>query len=223
MTRIGVEPQYRVAIFGSARIRESDQVYRDVHEIARGLALLGFDVVTGGGPGLMQAANAGHRSVPSVSHSIGLNIKLPQEQVENPFLDIKKEFDRFSSRLDTFMSLSDAVVVAPGGIGTLLELFYAWQLVQVGVVCRTPIILFGEIWRPLLRWLNEEVLRRGYVDAADLQGVFLVEDSPTQVVEVIRRLAEDRARDDGACMNYERYRVDGTVIGAAADGQPDGE
>jgi len=201
-----VEPLYRVAIFGSARIKEGDQEYRDVYEIARGLAALGFDIVTGGGPGLMQAANAGHRSVPTDSHSIGLNIKLAREQIANPFLDIKREFDRFSSRLDMFMSLSDAVIVAPGGIGTLLELFYSWQLVQVGQICRTPIILFGEIWRPLLHWINEEVLRRGYIGAEDLQGVFHLE-SAAGVVDLVRRIHEDRSRSADVCVNFDKYRV----------------
>jgi hypothetical protein len=201
-----MEPHYRVAIFGSSRIKEGDPEYRDVYEIARGLAALGFDVVTGGGPGLMQAANAGHRSVPSPAESIGLNIKLPHEQVANPFLDIKKEFDRFSGRLDTFMSLSDAVVVAPGGIGTLLELFYSWQLVQVGHICKTPIILYGEIWRPLLHWLNEEVLCRGFISAEDLQGVFVLDSVPA-VVELIHRIHDDRARGGNVCVNFEKYRV----------------
>lgn len=201
-----MEPQYRVAIFGSARIKEGDREYRDVYEIARGLAALGFDIVTGGGPGLMQAANAGHRSVPTTSHSIGLNIKLPREQLANPFLDIKKEFDRFSSRLDTFMSLSDAVVVASGGIGTLLELFYSWQLVQVGHLCKTPIILFGDIWRPLLHWLNEEVRRRGFISAEDLQGIFHLESAAT-VVDLISRIHEDRSRSGNVCVNFEKYRV----------------
>jgi len=154
----------------------------------------------------MQAANAGHRSVASGSQSIGLNIKLPHEQVANPFLDIKKEFDRFSGRLDTFMSFSDAVVVAPGGIGTLLELFYSWQLVQVGHICKTPIILFGDFWRPLVHWLNEEVLRRGFIGADDLQGVFLL-DSPSEVVELIHRIHEDRSRGASICVNFDKYRV----------------
>lgn len=200
------QPKYRVAIFGSARIQEEDQEYRDVYAIARGLAALGFDIVTGGGPGLMQAANAGHQSVVTAASSIGLNIKLPLEQVANPFLDIKREFDRFSSRLDTFMSLSDAVVVAPGGIGTLLELFYSWQLVQVGHICRTPIILYGEIWRSLLRWLNEEVLRHGFIGAKDLDGVFHLE-SVTGVVDLVRRMHEDRLRGGNICANFEKYRV----------------
>jgi len=110
----------------------------------------------------MQAANAGHKSVQSDTHSIGLNIKLPFEQEANKYLDIKKEFDRFSSRLDTFMSLSDAVIVAPGGIGTLLELFYSWQLVQVEHICETPIILYGNIWATLTNWLRTEVLAKGF-------------------------------------------------------------
>jgi uncharacterized protein (TIGR00730 family) len=201
-----MEPHYRVAIFGSSRIQEGDPEYRDVFEIARGLSALGFDVVTGGGPGLMQAANAGHRSVPSDSQSIGLNIKLAREQIANPFLDIKRDFDRFSGRLDTFMSLSDAVVVAPGGIGTLLELFYSWQLVQVGQICRTPIILFGELWRPLMHWLNAEILGRGYISARDLDGVFLIE-SPAEVIDLIHRIHDDRARSGEVCVNFEKYRV----------------
>jgi uncharacterized protein (TIGR00730 family) len=201
-----MEPHYRVAIFGSSRIKEGDREYRDVFEIAQGLGALGFDVVTGGGPGLMQAANAGNRSADSGSQSIGLNIKLPHEQLANPFLDIKREFDRFSGRLDTFMSLSDAVVVAPGGIGTLLELFYAWQLVQVGQICQTPIILFGGLWRPLVHWLNAEVLRRGYIGAGDLEGVFL-RDSAAEVVDLIRRIHEDRSRSTDRCVNFEKYRV----------------
>ena len=203
-----MESHHRVTIFGSARMTPGAQEYNDVYEIARGLAALGYDVVTGGGPGLMQAANAGHQSVDSASVSIGLNILLPREQVPNPYLDIKREFNRFGERLDTFMSLSDAVVVAPGGIGTLLELFYAWQLVQVGHVCGTPIILFGGIWRAFLRWMNEEVLARGLVNASDLEGVFHVEDSPRQVVDLIHRLREDRSRTPGACVNFRKYRTD---------------
>ncbi len=109
-----MDAHYRVVIFGSARIKEGDPLYDDVYFLSRELALLGIDIVTGGGPGLMQAASAGHKSVKSNTLSIGLNIKLPRRQPTSKFLDIKKEFDRFSSRLDTFMSLSDAVIVAPG-------------------------------------------------------------------------------------------------------------
>jgi hypothetical protein len=137
----------------------------------------------------MQAANAGHRSVRSVSKSIRLNIRLPHQQVANPF-----------------RSLSDAVVVAPGGIGTLPELFYPWLLVQVGQMCMTPITLFGNLWRPLVHWLNEEVLRRGFIGADDLQGVFLL-DSLSEVEELIHRIHEDRSRDASICVNFDQYRV----------------
>jgi len=198
-------PHYRVAIFGSARIEEGDRDYQDVFEIARGLAEEGFDIVTGGGPGLMQAANAGSRSARSESRSIGLNIRLPLEQEPNPFLDIKEEFSFFSSRLDNFMALSDAVVVAPGGIGTLLELFYAWQLVQVEQICETPIILYGAIWRDLLSWLKSEVLEQGLFNKGDMHMIFHVTE-PEQVVELIKKIHRDRFEQEHACRNFSKYR-----------------
>ncbi len=202
-----MDPHYRVAIFGSARIREGDQEYRDVFTIAQALAESGFDVVTGGGPGLMHAANAGHRSAGSGTHSIGLNIRLPHEQAPNQYLDIKHEFDRFSNRLDTFMSLSDAVIVAPGGIGTLLELFYAWQLVQVEHICETPIILFGPMWGPLLEWLSAEVLSRKLIDESDLRMIFYVNEVE-KVVALIRKIHKDRSANGHVCENFEKYRID---------------
>jgi len=212
-----MDPYYRVALFGSARIREGDREYNDVFAIAKGLAASGFDVVTGGGPGLMRAANAGHRSAQSGTRSIGLNIRLPHEQMANPYLDIKHEFERFSQRLDTFMSLSDAVVVAPGGIGTLLELFYAWQLVQVEHVCETPIILFGPIWGGLLDWLKTEVLSRNMIGEGDLGMIFHVNE-PEKVVALIGALHEDRLHNGHACKNFEKYHVDfGGLHGGGAD------
>jgi uncharacterized protein (TIGR00730 family) len=200
------EPHYRVAIFGSARIEEGDQDYMDVFQIAKGLAESGFDIVTGGGPGLMQAANAGTQSAHSDAYSIGLNITLPREQASNAFLDIKQEFDRFSSRLDTFMALSDAVVVAPGGIGTLLELFYAWQLVQVERICETPIILFGELWTNLLRWLETEVMPRHLFLQSDMHMIFHVKE-PDQVVTLIKKIHTDRLHQEHACRNFSKYRI----------------
>jgi len=196
---------YRVAIFGSARIQEGDRDYNDVFAIARGLAESGFDIVTGGGPGLMQAANAGSKSAHSGGRSIGLNIRLPREQDVNTFLDIKQEFSVFSSRLDTFMSLSDAVVVAPGGIGTLLELFYAWQLVQVEHICETPIILFGELWSNLLLWLETEVMPRQLFKKSDMHMIFHVMEAD-QVVALIKKIHEDRLKEEHACQNFSKYR-----------------
>ncbi len=196
---------YRVAIFGSARIQEGDQDYKDVFEIAKGLAESGFDIVTGGGPGLMQAANAGTQSAQSSSHSIGLNIKLPREQEPNSFLDIKQEFSLFSNRLDTFMALSDAVIVAPGGIGTLLELFYAWQLVQVEHICETPIILYGQIWNNLLQWLENEVMERNLFSKSDMHMIFHVTE-PLHAVDLIKQIHADRLQVEHACKNFSKYR-----------------
>ncbi len=204
-----MDAHYRVAIFGSARIQEGDQEYQDVFTIASGLAEAGLDVVTGGGPGLMQAANAGHKSVNNGAHSIGLNITLPFEQEDNKFLDIKKNFDRFSGRLDAFMSLSDAVVVATGGIGTILELFYTWQLVQVKHLCETPIVLFGEMWGPLLEWLERDVQARGLFDPKDMHNIFHI-NSADKVVEFIRKVHEDRSKTEHVCVNYNQYRIEMT-------------
>ena len=197
---------FRVAIFGSARIQEGDKDYKDVFDIAKGLAKSGFDIVTGGGPGLMQAANAGSKSAHAANHSIGLNIRIPREQEPNHFLDIKQEFNLFSSRLDTFMALSDAVVVAPGGIGTLLELFYAWQLVQVEHICETPIILYGEIWRNLLLWLESEVMERKLFAKGDMHMIFHVTE-PQQAVKLIKQIHADRLKEEHACHNFTKYRT----------------
>ena len=202
-----MDAHYRVAIFGSARIQEGDKEYDDVFRIAKGLAEAGFDIVTGGGPGIMQAANAGHKSVGSDTHSIGLNITLPFEQEANKYLDIKKDFDRFSERLDTFMSLSDAVVVATGGIGTLLELFYSWQLIQVEHICETPIILFGDMWGTLLEWLKTEVQKKGLFDGKDMHTIFHI-TSPDKVVRFIGKVHEDRSKMEHVCVNYNTYRVE---------------
>lgn len=155
----------------------------------------------------MQAANAGHKSARSDTHSIGLSIKLPFEQEDNKYLDIKKEFDRFSSRLDTFMSLSDAVVVAPGGIGTLLELFYSWQLIQVQHICETPIILYGDLWATLIKWLRSEVLTRKLFDSKDMHNIFYV-SSVERVVNLIRKIHADRSLMEHVCVNYDKYRVE---------------
>jgi hypothetical protein len=202
-----MDAHYRVAIFGSARIKEGDADYEDVYNIAKGLAKSGFDLVTGGGPGLMQAANAGHKSIPSDSHSIGLKIKLPFEKEANKYLDIKKDFDRFGGRLDAFMSLSDAVVVATGGIGTLLELFYAWQLVQVKHICETPIILYGGIWANLLRWLRTEVMVRGLFDSQDMHNIFQI-NTVEKVINFINKVHEDRSKMEHVCVNFSKYKVE---------------
>lgn len=168
---------FRVSIFGSARIKDDDEVFKTIYELSRRIAARDIDVITGGGPGLMYAANAGHQAGQRNNkiHSIGLNIKLLHEQEANRHLDVKKEFETFSERLDNFMDLSHVVVVAPGGIGTTLELFYTWQLVQVKHIDTIPIILFDKMWKELVRWVERWPLKRGLLDKEDLDFLFTAE------------------------------------------------
>lgn len=180
--------QFRVCVFGSARIRPEDPVYELVYRTARMLAELDIDVVTGGGPGLMEAANHGVQDARrELSHSIGLPIELPNSrELANRHLDIKSEHRRFSSRLDEFMRLSHAVIVTPGGIGTLLELMFSWQLVQVGMVERREIVLLDRaMWQGLIEWMRVQMLGRGLVAPGDFEWVHLV-DTPEEAVEIVR-------------------------------------
>jgi uncharacterized protein (TIGR00730 family) len=180
--------QFRVCIFGSARIRPEDPTYETVRRLARSLGELGIDIVTGGGPGLMEAANIGVQEAKN-GHSLsyGLPIDLPAvREAANKHLDIKSEHRRFSSRLDEFMRLSHAVIVAPGGVGTLLELLYVWQLIQVRLIePRTIVLLQRSFWAGLLAWMRKEMLGRGFVGPGDLDWVHVV-DTPAEALALIR-------------------------------------
>jgi len=145
VTEIGTD-YYRVSIFGSARIKPNTEEYMEVYDLAKKLAKNNADIVTGGGPGLMEAANAGAKDGSSKSKSFGLHVDLPFETSPNEHLDITYHHKRFSSRLDEFMRISHAVIVTPGGIGTILELLYTWQLIQVSHISERPIILVGKMW-----------------------------------------------------------------------------
>src|ERR1051326_3752410 len=178
------DTEFRVCIFGSARIRPQDPTYQSVYRLARELAGLGVDIVTGGGPGLMEAANRGVQAAKNEqSKSYGLPIELPRRfEAPNKHLDIKSQHKRFSSRLDEFMRLSHAVIVAPGGIGTVLELMYVWQLLQVGMIDRRPLILLGhEFWSGLIGWMRDQPLGRHLISEQDLECVHLI-DSSKEVV-----------------------------------------
>ncbi|RME43121.1 MAG: LOG family protein [Deltaproteobacteria bacterium] len=181
---------FRVCIFGSARIRPDDQLYQTVEHLAYLLALENIDVVTGGGPGLMEAANKGAQrgktAANSSSRSIGLPITLPTETGPNPHLDVKSHHRKFSTRLDEFMRISNAVVVTLGGIGTLLEFFFTWQLLQMGHISERPIILLGrDFWRGLLDWIEKEQLSRHLLSKKDLRHLHLV-DTPEEALAIIR-------------------------------------
>ncbi|HEU4751570.1 MAG TPA: TIGR00730 family Rossman fold protein [Armatimonadota bacterium] len=196
---------FRVCIFGSARIRPEDPTYQRVYETAKLLAELDIDIVTGGGPGLMEAANRGvHDAHNGESRSIGLTIDLPRsDELANKHLDIKSEHKRFSSRLDEFMRLSHAVIVAPGGIGTTLELMYVWQLIQVGMIEERPVVLMDRsFWTGLLEWMREELLGRGFVSARDFDWIHCV-DTPEEVLpfikaELVKFRAAQEKKPEGA-------------------------
>jgi uncharacterized protein (TIGR00730 family) len=153
--------RYRVTIFGSARAKPGTPVYEEVKRVARALADLGCDIVTGGGPGLMQAANEGATAAgsPERAASIGIRVELPFEQDVNPFVEQAYEHGTFFTRLHHFVLASDAFVVAPGGIGTVLETLMIWQLLQVRHVENTPLLLVGKMWPGLVEWARREMLR----------------------------------------------------------------
>lgn len=154
---------YRVTIFGSARLKQGSLAYQGVKKLAADLVGMGCDILTGGGPGMMQAANEGAHSVESggLGRSIGINIELPFEQHVNPFVTQAFTHRTFFSRLHHFMIASDAFVVTPGGIGSLLELSLAWQLLQVRHLYNTPLILVGKMWADLVDWARGAMLVEG--------------------------------------------------------------
>ncbi len=182
---------YRVSIFGSARIQPDTAPFQQVYELAYQLAMRGVDIVTGGGPGLMQAANMGAKDGGKDSRSIGLSITLPFEADTNSHLDVKRQHRRFSSRLDEFMRISHAVVVTPGGIGTLLELLYTWQLIQVDHIRSRPILLLGgdKMWEELLGWMRKWPLAMNLLSEKDMRHLIICES----VEEVITHIEPEIA------------------------------
>lgn len=164
-------------------------MYEQVSELARLLASEGIDILTGGGPGLMEAANKGAQLGKAEKNtkirSYGLSIQLDFEPEPNKHLDIKRHHLKFSSRLDDFMRLSHSIIVTPGGIGTLLELYFSWQLIQVKHLSRRPIVLLDKVfWAGLLDWMRAEPLTRGLVSAHDFEFIHLV-DTPEEAFKVI--------------------------------------
>ncbi|HIJ10510.1 TPA: LOG family protein [Candidatus Woesearchaeota archaeon] len=201
------ENHFRIAIFGSARLKKGDPRYKLVYNLAKKIAEQKMDIVTGGGPGLMDAASRGHhagRLNGSRAHSIGLTIKLPREQHDGFHLDIKKEYSKFSGRLDEFMRLSNAVIVAPGGIGTLLELLYTWQLVQVKHICETPIILLGNHWQGLLDWIKKEMANKKLMSQDDFRYIFVV-NSVSETMKLLTKVKED-SKKGHVCRNFSKYK-----------------
>jgi uncharacterized protein (TIGR00730 family) len=177
-----------VTVFGSARFDERHRYYALAREMGRRLATAGFTVMTGGGPGIMEAANRGARDVGGLS--VGCNIRLPQEQQPNPYLDKWVEFHYFFVRKVMLVKYSYAFVVMPGGFGTLDEIFETLTLVQTGKIKDFPIVLMGvDYWQPLMDFLRERLVTEGTVAADDPDRVLLT-DSPDEALLRILRAAE---------------------------------
>ncbi len=199
---------FHVTIFGSARIKKGDKEYEDVYNLAKIIGERGISLVTGGGPGVMRAANTGHiaGSQKTKAYTVGLGISLPHEQRIDPYVDIKKKFTRFSERLDKFMLLSNVIVVAPGGIGTMLELFFAWQLMQVKHISGIPIILLGEQWKGLLQWLRKTPLKRRFFSKEDLKLLFYAKNY-NEAMEIINvSYEESKKGNKNFCLNCNKRR-----------------
>lgn len=182
--------RYRVSIFGSARVEPNHWVYGVVRDLAAELTHLGCDIVTGGGPGLMQAANEGAKLADPTGElrkSVGIRIELPFEQDVNAFVTESFEHKTFFTRLHHFVLVSDAFVVTPGGIGTVLETLIVWQLLQVRHLHGTPLILAGHFWEGLMDWTKTAMLQPGspLVNPEDLQIPQVLPDVPS-IVKVIQ-------------------------------------
>jgi uncharacterized protein (TIGR00730 family) len=178
-----------VTVFGSARVRPGDPTYDTARTIGRLLAEAGFAVITGGGPGAMEAANQGCQEAGGLS--VGCNIELPHEQALNPYIDLGIEFRYFFARKTMFVKYADAFVILPGGFGTLDELFEALTLIQTGKIRHFPVVMVGrEYWSGLIDWMREVQLKAGAITDQDLDLLRLTDD-PKEVVRIIKTYARD--------------------------------
>lgn len=172
-----------VSIFGSARTREEDQMYIDARETGRLLAEAGFEVITGGGPGIMEAGNRGAYEIGKVS--VGCNIELPFEQAPNPYQTKSLSFKYFFVRKTMFIKYSNAYIIFPGGFGTMDELFEALTLIQTKKIRNFPVVLFGSsYWQGLLQWITTTMLNDRYIGEEDLKLIHLT-DSPQDACDFI--------------------------------------
>lgn len=191
----GEKRYFRVAIFGSSRIQESDATYAEVRELARQLSYMGCDIVTGGGPGLMRAANEGARkgAYRHRTRSFGLTILLPMEEQPNPFLDEVAQHATFFSRLHQFIRLSHAYIVVDGGIGTTLEAMMVWQLLQVRMLSDRTLVFVGPMWHGLRSWIQSDIIGRGLASPGDLDIAIWV-DTIEEALEVVHRTRDEFLR-----------------------------
>ena len=185
-----------VSFFGSARFRPDNPYYHLAEAISRDLSDAGFSVISGGGPGIMEAANKG--AYAGKSASVGLNIELPREQEANPYQDVALNFRHFFSRKVMFVKYASAYVVLPGGFGTLDELAEILTLVQTGKTRRIPVVLVGStFWRGLIDWFRASLVGAGTISAGDLD-LFTLVDNPHEVVDAIFSHYEQRGFEPSA-------------------------
>ncbi len=179
-----------ITFFGSSRSEEKDRYYRLAYETAFNLGKLGYAIITGGGPGIMEAANRG--AYDSGAQSVGLNIEIPTEQHPNKYQTISLKFEYFFVRKVMLLKYSLAYVIFPGGFGTFDELFEALTLIQTGKSHKFPLILFGsEYWNPLLKYMEEVMVRHGTIDKKDINFMSVV-DEPGQVIELIYERSKEK-------------------------------
>lgn len=184
--------RYRVTIFGSARARPGDFAYEQTRLTAAALAEMGCDIITGGGPGLMQAANEGAAGASERVQSVGIRVNLPFEQNVNTFVGQAFEHRTFFTRLHQFVLTSDAYIVAPGGIGTVLETMMIWQLLQVHHLQNAPLILVGPMWPGLVAWARDAML--SFSPPLANPDDFLIPQCVKSADEAIAVIREHRAR-----------------------------
>ena len=182
-----------VSIFGSARTKPDNKFYKETVEISESIVKLGLGVITGGGPGLMEAANKGAQKAGGVS--VGLNIDLPHEQMPNPFIDSDKviDFDYFFVRKVMFVRYAQAFVVMPGGFGTLDEFFEAITLIQTYKIERFPVILYGsEFWSGCIEWIKNIVCKKFNNVSEDEMFLFEVVDSKNEIIEILKKFYDKK-------------------------------
>ena len=185
-----------VSVFGSARVKPGTGVYRQAEEIGRLFAESGFAVVTGGGPGVMEAANKGAQEAGGLS--VGFGIDLPHEQDGNRYLDITVTFKHFYARKTMLVKAAEGFVMMPGGFGTLDEMFEALTLIQTGKVRNFPVVLFGsDHWKGLLDWISERLIAEGLVSPDDEKLLFVTDD-PGAAVKLVVECYEERCAQETA-------------------------
>ena len=183
-------------VFGSARIGEDDPIYEHAREVGRLLAHAGFAVVTGGGPGVMEAANRGAQEAGGLS--VGFNIELPHEQEPNPYIDLGYTFGHFYSRKVMLVKSAEGFIMFPGGFGTFDELFEALTLIQTGKVLNFPVVLVGsDYWQGLIDWVHAQALARGMISPDD-ERLLLLTDDLREAVEMVVSCYRERCAESPA-------------------------